>query len=152
LDRTIWVHPISKINLGQLKTFFEITYRCGIIVDFRVRNGRKYPNKKGQNKFCFIEFADPASVTEALSLASRKLTVIGSQKFRVYKAGTGTFLFSRTTANQKKLETAKRSLPRLPFPLPVPQMLPHPGLISGIRPPLMMAPMAKNMRQPKQVA
>jgi hypothetical protein len=47
LDRTIWIHPISSINLGSLKKFFEITHRCGIIMDFRVKNGRSYPNKKG---------------------------------------------------------------------------------------------------------
>ena len=43
-------------------------------MDFRVRYGRKYPNKRGENKFCFVEFADTASVTEALGLAAKKLT------------------------------------------------------------------------------
>ena len=47
LDRTVWIHPINQINLAGLKTFFEITHKCGIVVDFRVRNGRKYPNKSG---------------------------------------------------------------------------------------------------------
>ena len=46
-DRTIWIHPINKINIGSLKKFFENDKKCGIILDFRVRNGRKYPNKKG---------------------------------------------------------------------------------------------------------
>ena len=54
LDRTVWVHPISSINLASLKKFFEIEHKCGIVLDFRVRNGRKYPNKKGDNKFCFV--------------------------------------------------------------------------------------------------
>jgi len=72
-------------------------------MDFRIRVGRKYPNRKGENKFCIIEFADPASVTEALSLAARKLTCVGGKKFRVFKAGTGTFVFSKKTAKQKKL-------------------------------------------------
>lgn len=71
-DRTIWIHPISKINIGSLKKFFENDKKCGIILDFRVRNGRSYPNKRGENKFCFVEFADPASVTEALAIASRQ--------------------------------------------------------------------------------
>lgn len=44
-DRTIWIHPIANINLQKLKKFFEITYKCGIVLDLRVRLGRKYPNK-----------------------------------------------------------------------------------------------------------
>ncbi len=46
-DRTIWIHPINKINIGSLKKFFENDKKCGIILDFRVRNGRAYPNKRG---------------------------------------------------------------------------------------------------------
>ena len=87
-------------------------------MDFRIRIGRKYPNRPGENKFCFIEFADPESVSESLALAAKKLTVIGGNKFRVFKAGTGTFVYSKKTAKQKKLEQAKNSLPRLPFPVP----------------------------------
>lgn len=126
-DRTIWVHPINQINIGSLKQFFENTYKCGIILDFRVRNGKKYPNKKGENKFCFVEFADPASVTQALSLAAQKLTVIGGKKFRVFRAGTGTFVYTKKTAKQRKLEEAKNSLPRMPFPATVPPPLPTQG-------------------------
>ncbi len=115
-DRTVWIHPITSINLAGLKKFFEIEHKCGIVVDFRVRNGRQYPNRQGDNKFCFVEFADAASANEALSLASRGFTSIGGKKFRVYKAGTGTFIFSKKTAKQKKLEMAKNILPVLPFP------------------------------------
>ena len=61
-DRSIWIHPISKLNIGELKKFFEIQHHIGIIMDFRIRVGRKYPNR-GDNKFCFIEFADPESVS-----------------------------------------------------------------------------------------
>jgi hypothetical protein len=104
LDRTVWIHPINQINLAGLKTFFEITHKCGIILDFRVRNGRQYPNKTGENKFCFVEFADSASANEALSLAAQQLTEIGGKKFRVFKAGTGTFIYSKKTAKEKKLE------------------------------------------------
>jgi hypothetical protein len=57
--------------LAGLKTFFEIKHKCGIVVDFRVRNGKKYPNKSGENKFCFVEFADANSVALALNLASK---------------------------------------------------------------------------------
>lgn len=127
VDRTVWIHPINQINLGSLKKFFEITHPCGIILDFRVRNGRKYPNRNGDNKFCFVEFADAASVTEALSLASKKLTEIGGKRFRVYKAGTGTFLYSKKTAKQTKLEQAKSMLPALPFPTTVIPVVPAEG-------------------------
>ena len=104
LDRTVWVHPITSINLASLKKFFEIEHKCGIVLDFRVRNGRKYPNKTGDNKFCLVEFADALSANEALSLAARQQTQIAGKKFRVFKAGTGTFIFSKKTAKQKKVE------------------------------------------------
>jgi hypothetical protein len=42
-------------------------------------------------------------VVEALSLASKQKTVIDRVKFRVFKAGTGTFLFSKKTTKQKNL-------------------------------------------------
>jgi hypothetical protein len=91
------------MNLQNLKKYFEITHKCGIVIDIRVRNGKKYPNKRGDNIFGFVEFADSTSVTKALHLASKKKTVVDNVKFRVYKAGTGTFLYSKKTAKQKKL-------------------------------------------------
>lgn len=72
-------------------------------MDFRVRNGRKYPNRPGDNKFCFVEFADANSVTEALNLAANKKTDIDGKRFRIFKAGTGTFIYNKKTAKQKKL-------------------------------------------------
>jgi hypothetical protein len=30
-----------------LKYFFEITHKCGIVIDARVKRARKYPNKAG---------------------------------------------------------------------------------------------------------
>ena len=44
-DRTIWIHPIANINLQKLKKLFEITHKCGIVLDLRVRKGKVYPNK-----------------------------------------------------------------------------------------------------------
>ena len=104
--------------MASLKKFFEIEHKCGIVVDFRVRNGRKYPNRKGDNKFCFVEFADAVSANEALQLAARGLTQINGKRFRIFKAGTGTFIYTKQTAKQKKLEVAKNTLPKLPFPTP----------------------------------
>jgi len=43
------------------------------------------------------------------------LTEIDGVKFRIYKAGTGTFLYQKKTAKQKKLEFAKNSLPPVPY-------------------------------------
>jgi len=37
------------------------------------------------------------------------------KKFRIYKAGTGTFLFSKKSSKQKKLEEAQRCLPPVPY-------------------------------------
>jgi hypothetical protein len=118
LERTIWIHPINSINLQNLKQFFEITHKCGIVLDARVKRARKYPNKAGENIFGFIEFADANSVNEALHIASKKLTVVDGIKFRIYKAGTGTFIFSKKTSKQKKLEQAKNQLPTTPYDKP----------------------------------
>lgn len=102
-DRTVWIHPIANINLQNLKKFFEIQHKCGIVLDLRVRKGRVYPGKQQQNLFGFVEFADETSVTRALHLAAKKEAVIDGVKFRIYKAGTGTFLFSKKSSKQKKL-------------------------------------------------
>lgn len=102
-DRTVWINPIMGINLQKLKKFFEIDHKCGIVLDMRVRRGRKYPGKTQENLFGFVEFADETSVTRALYLASKKETVIDGISFRIYKAGTGTFLFSKKSSKQKKL-------------------------------------------------
>lgn len=145
-DRTIWIHPISKINIGSLKKFFENDKKCGIILDFRVRNGRAYPNKRGENKFCFVEFADPASVTEALAIASRQEAVIAGNKFRIYKAGTGTFIYTKKSAKQKKLEAARNSLPQMPFPAIPPTTGIIPVLPNSL--PGMMPPMGLSVQRP----
>ena len=101
-----------------MKHFFEITHKCGIVLDARVKRARKYPNKKGENIFGFIEFADTNSVNKALHIASKKMTIVDGIKFRIYKAGTGTFIFSKKTAKQKKLEQAKNQLPVTPYDQP----------------------------------
>lgn len=54
LERTIWIHPINNINLQNLKQFFEITHKCGIVLDARIKRARKYPNKAGENIFGFV--------------------------------------------------------------------------------------------------
>lgn len=41
--------------------------------------------------------------------------MIDGIKFRIYKAGTGTFLFSKKSSKQKKLEEAQRLLPPVPY-------------------------------------
>ena len=84
-------------------------------MDLRVRKGRDYPDKQQQNLFGFVEFADETSVTRALHLAAKKESVIDGVKFRIYKAGTGTFLFSKKSSKRKKLEEAQRLLPPVPY-------------------------------------
>lgn len=84
-------------------------------MDLRVRKGRQYPGKLQQNLFGFVEFADETSVTRALHLAAKKETLIDGNKFRIYKAGTGTFLFGKKSSKQKKLEAAQALLPPVPY-------------------------------------
>lgn len=109
---------MNNINLQNLKQFFEITHKCGIVLDARVKRARKYPNKSGENIFGFIEFADSNSVNRALHIASKKMTIVDGIRFRIYKAGTGTFIFSKKTSKQKKLEQAKNQLPQTPYDKP----------------------------------
>jgi len=90
-------------------------------VSVRIRQGKKYPNRvQTENLFAMVEFADATSVTHALHAASRKWTILNGIKFRVYKAGTGTFIYLKKTSKQKKIEEAKRLLPPLPFDQPSP--------------------------------
>jgi hypothetical protein len=71
----------------------------------------------------------------------------------MYKAGTGTFLYSKKSAKQRKLEIAKNSLPSVPYAVAaalkskpimhglIPPMMPGSGLIppmmSGLMPSIM---------------
>ena len=46
------------------------------------------------------------------------MTFVDGIKFRIYKAGTGTFIYSKKTGKQKKLEQAKNQLPVTPYDKP----------------------------------
>jgi hypothetical protein len=48
-----------------------------------------------------VEFADPASCIKALNVASTKKAIVRGTTFRIYKAGTGTYIYQKKTANQK---------------------------------------------------
>ena len=50
-----------------------------------------------------------------MHLAASKKTTVDGVKFRIYKAGTGTFLYTKKTAKQRKLEVAKNCLPPVPY-------------------------------------
>jgi hypothetical protein len=117
----VWLHPVTGFNAQQIKNFFEHTHKCGVVLSVRIRSGKKYPNRTmTPNIFALVEFADPVSVVKALHIASKKWTVLNGIKFRVYRAGAGTFFYVRKTAKQKKVEEAKRLLPPLPFDQPPP--------------------------------
>eukprot|EP01016_Furgasonia_blochmanni_P017442 TRINITY_DN2022_c0_g2_i2.p1 TRINITY_DN2022_c0_g2~~TRINITY_DN2022_c0_g2_i2.p1 ORF type:complete len:1150 (+),score=280.83 TRINITY_DN2022_c0_g2_i2:75-3524(+) len=94
LERTIWIHP-SPGNLKSIKDFFEVTHNTGVVLNIRERKGPKWPNKKNENKFVLVEFAHPTSVTRALHVASRKLATLNGVNFRIFKAGSGTFIYQR---------------------------------------------------------
>lgn len=64
-----------------------------MIINARPRSGVKYENRaKAPNQFNFIEFADPNSLNRALALASTGKAIIDGRAFRIFKAGTGTFV------------------------------------------------------------
>ena len=96
LERTVWIQP--TFQLEQLIQFF-IQNECGVIVDARTRKGVKHPNRLvAPNIFNFIEFADKNSLLRAMTLAAQSKANIAGRAFRIYKAGTGTFLYQKKSA------------------------------------------------------
>lgn len=92
------MHPLTS-NRTEITRFYEDIHKCGIVTDVRIRNGPKWPNKTAEsNTFAVVEFADPNSVERCLKVASRQKSIINLKKFRIYKAGTGTFIYSKKTA------------------------------------------------------
>jgi len=95
LERTIWIQPAVG-TAEDIKKFFEVTHQVGIVLNVRVRKGPKWPNRaKQENKFYFVEFADPTSVARAMHVASRKQAALNGVNFRIYKAGSGTYQYSK---------------------------------------------------------
>lgn len=92
LERTIWIHP-TICTSKEIQNFLENEHKCGIVLDIRKRKGPKWSNRnKTENNFFFIEFANKLSVTRALQIASKKLSVIRGKTFRIFKGGSGTYL------------------------------------------------------------
>lgn len=107
MERTVWMQPVVG-QVHEIKRFFEEQKKCGIVVDIRIRKGPKWPNRnETENKFAMIEFADPVSCSRALQVASKKKALINYRKFKIFKAGTGTYLYTKKTSKQKKAETSK---------------------------------------------
>jgi len=103
LERTIWVHPAPGTE-DDVKHFFENTHKCGVVLHVRKRTGPKWPNRKVQsNTFYFVEFASPISVARALHVASRKESLLCGTNVRIYKAGSGTYNYTKS----KKKEIGK---------------------------------------------
>ena len=110
MERTIWIHPVTKFTAEQVKQFFEDNL-CGVVLNVRYRKGREYPNRnKAENLFGFVEFADPKSVERAMILAREMKTLINGNQFRVFKCGTGTYLYFKKSAKQKKAELSITNL------------------------------------------
>lgn len=107
LERTIFVHPVPGTK-AEIKNFFECEKKCGTVLEIRLRKGPNWPNRTLKaNYFAMIEFADPASSIKALNIASTKKAIIKGTSFRIYKAGTGTYIYQKKTANQKQAEKSK---------------------------------------------
>ena len=48
----------------------------------------------------FVEFANAISVDRALKLASRGLAVVNGKRFKIYKAGSGTYIYVKSRKNK----------------------------------------------------
>ena len=105
----------AQKNLSILSGLYGILKPLDLMQAYRLEMGTKLPNKNGENLFGFVEFADSTSVTRALNIASRKLNIVDGVKFRMYRAGTGTFNYVKKSARQKKIEFAVNSLPSVPY-------------------------------------
>jgi len=100
LERTVWVHPAPGTP-DDVKRFFETTHQCGIVLSVRKRTGPKWPNRNIQsNTFYFVEFASPVSVTRALHVASRKEAYLCGVNVRIFKAGSGTYNYTKSKKKQ----------------------------------------------------
>lgn len=66
-----------------------------MIQDVRIRKGQKIPGKPRENCYAIIEYADTNSIPRSLRVASKKKSIIGGNKVRIYKAGTRTIVFVR---------------------------------------------------------
>lgn len=91
MERTVWIFPFNRTP-EEYKRFFESS-ECGIVTDVRTRKGMQYPGKTMQNQYGFVEFAHPDSVKRALAKAAKREAKIGSANIKIYKAGTGTFIY-----------------------------------------------------------
>jgi Ran GTPase-activating protein (RanGAP) involved in mRNA processing and transport len=112
LERTVWIHPASG-SANDVKTFFQNTHKCGIVLSVRKRTGPKWPNRKVQsNTFYFVEFATQTSVTRALHVASRKQAYISGTNCRIFKAGSGTYNFTKQKKRSSKSKTSYSAVSR----------------------------------------
>lgn len=120
LERTIWVHPAPGTE-EDVKHFFENTAKCGVVLNVRKRTGPKWPNRKVQsNTFYFVEFASPVSVTRALHVASRKESLLCGVNVRIYKAGSGTYNYTKSkkkVAGRTQTNVLNRARPTRGRPL-----------------------------------
>lgn len=107
LDRTVWIFP-ANTDCNAMKNMLEDSAKCGIVLDIRKRKGNLYPNRSTRkNEFFFVEFAHPVSVNRALFI-KKKILRIGGTGHKVFKAGTATFIYSKTQ-NVKKVQGISRT-------------------------------------------
>jgi len=93
LDKSIWLSPLPKTQLNsetQILKFFSQQKECGLIMDVRIRVGRKVPGRTKENCFAIVEYAHENSVPRSLKLASKRCVNFGSIGQRLFKAGTRT--------------------------------------------------------------
>ena len=99
LDKSIWISPMLPHQLSSgvetVWKFFQQDYECGLITDVRIRKGQKIPGKPRENCYAIIEYLHGNSLPRSLRVASKKKSVIGGNKVRIYKAGTRTMVFVR---------------------------------------------------------
>lgn len=99
LDRSIWISPVlpNQVQTGTevIWKFFQHDFECGLIQDIRIRKGQKIPGKPRENCYAIVEYYHQNSLPRSLRVASKKKSIIGGNKFRIYKAGTRTMVFVR---------------------------------------------------------
>lgn len=99
MNRTIWVDHNGS-SADAIKKYFK-QKEVGIIINIRLRVGKKYQTIPNHKAFFVVEFAHPLSVEKALILVSKRENFINGSKTMFHRAGSSTFYYNKDCKSSK---------------------------------------------------
>ena len=105
LKRSIWVE-LGRASLHSIVNFFR-QKEVGVVVNARVRGGKKYETISSRKNFALVEFAHPLSVDKALILVSKRKNNLNGRSFQIYRAGSSTFYYNKNCKSSKFMKSFK---------------------------------------------